>query len=236
MTNKVKKTQIKRPNKDDCLNIIPENLPRFICYKAALLREKMTLKVILIIMSGLFCFHYGVTRFEISSLHEKMREKEYILAPGVLDFTTASPQAVPDSYINDAVNDFLSDLGNISAHNIDEQYKSLKRFMSDQLKVTFEMETTDWVEQVKREGIAQILSVNEKEIRTDNNGHYQVMATVSASFYAGRQYLGHEEQIIEMVLKLVPPERGKRWYLQIISLSWSKADTFRVKKTLQQKE
>jgi len=207
-------------------------LPRFISYKAAFLREKMTLKTVMAIILGLFCFHYLSSRLEVASLYKKLREKEYILAPGVLDFTTASPQAVPDSYVNDAVMDFLSDLGNVSANNIDEQYNTLKRFMSDKLKVTFEMEIADWVEQVKSEGISQILTVIEKEIKTDEEGSYHVVATARADFYASGQYLGHEDQVIEMTLRLTSPKKGKRWYLQLTSLSVTKADAFKVKSDL----
>ena len=66
-------------------------LPKYIAYKSALLREKMTLYYILTAILILFISHYLISRLEISSLHGKLREKEYILAPGVLDFTKASP-------------------------------------------------------------------------------------------------------------------------------------------------
>ncbi|MGE3611002.1 MAG: hypothetical protein AB7I27_15535 [Bacteriovoracaceae bacterium] len=226
--------QVESPPSGSYEGVDLKNLPKFICYKAALLKEKMTLKSILSILLLIFCCHYCSSRIEVSNLHQKLREKEYILAPGVLDFTTASPQAVPDSYVNDAVTDFLSDLGNVSGNNIDEQYNSLKRFMSDKLKVTFEMETADWIEQVKSEGISQILTVMNKEIKTDNDGNYQVVATARAEFYANQQYLGHEDQVIEMSMKLTPPQKSHRWYLQLTSLSWTKADAFKTKTNLSQ--
>lgn len=228
----IQKNQIQTPLSGTYAGVDLRLLPRFISYKASLLKEKMTLKLVMAILLTVFCSHYLGTRLEVASLHKKLREKEYILAPGVLDFTTASPQAVPDSYVNDAVTDFLSDLGNVSANNIDEQYSTLKRFMSDQLKVTFEMETADWVTQVKSEGISQILTVIDKEIRTDEEGNYKVIATGRADFYASQQYLGHEDQVIEMALRLTSPKKGKRWYLQITSLSVSKADAFKVKTDL----
>lgn len=207
-------------------------LPKYIAYKSALLREKMTLYYILTAVFFLFISHYLVSRLEISSLHGKLREKEYILAPGVLDFTKASPQMVPESYIHDAAMDFLSTLGNTNAANIDEQYTSLKRFMSHDLKVQFSVETSDWLEQVKTDNISQILKVTEIEITSDLKGAYRIIALGRADFYAEQQYLGHEDQVIEMIVRLVPPESGKRWYLQIISLSWDGAETFKTKSDL----
>lgn len=231
---RIEPVQVESPPSGSYEGVDLKTLPKFICYKAALLKEKMTLKSVLSILLLIFCCHYCSSRIEVSNLHQKLREKEYILAPGILDFTTASPQAVPDSYVNDAVTDFLSDLGNVSGNNIDEQYNSLKRFMSDKLKVTFEMETADWIEQVKSEGISQILTVMNKEIKTDNDGSYQVVATARAEFYANQQYLGHEDQVIEMSMKLTPPQKSHRWYLQLTSLSWTKADAFKTKTNLSQ--
>lgn len=230
----IEPVQVESPPTGSYEGVDLKTLPKFICYKASLLKEKMTVKSVLAILAVLFSVHYCSTRIEVSNLHQKLREKEYILAPGVLDFTTASPQAVPDSYVNDAVTDFLSDLGNVSSNNIDEQYNYLKRFMSDKLKVTFEMETTDWIEQVKSEGISQILTIMNKEIKTDNDGNYQVVATARAEFYANQQYLGHEDQVIEMSMKLTPPQKSHRWYLQLTSLSWTKAEAFKTKTNLSQ--
>ena len=94
-----------------------KHLPKYIAYRAALLREKLLLTYLIAGISGLFLTYFVVSRIEVSSLYDKLRVKEYILAPGVLDFTTATPQSVPDSYVNDAVSDFLSTLGNINSTN-----------------------------------------------------------------------------------------------------------------------
>lgn len=207
-------------------------LPKYICFKAALLKEKTTFQYIVLVLSIFLLAHFTMSKIETSHLYQKLREKEYILAPGVMDFTTASPQSVPDSYINDAVTDFLSNLGNINPNNVDEQYRSLSRFMDKRLKIKFEMETADWVQQVKSENISQILTITEKEIKSDEHGSYKIVALGRAEFYTNHQYLGYEDQAIEMILKLTPPKNGKRWYLQINSLSWSKAKTFETKSKL----
>ena len=164
---------------------------------------------------------------------ERYRLKEYILAPGVMDFTTASPQTVSESYVADAVTDFLSQLGNVNPTNIDEQYESLSRSMSPELQIKFKMEIADWASQVKENGISQLLNVTQKEIKTDEKGNYRITAIGRAEFYSQNNFLGHEDQVIEMQLKLVPPESGRRWYLQITRLGWNKVEAFRAKKSLQ---
>lgn len=211
-------------------------LPKYISYKAALLKEKLTLKYVLGIVIVLFSVQFLSSKLEISRLHKNLREKEYILAPGVLDFTTASPQSIPDGYVDDASMEFISLLGNVNKTTIVEQYKILKRFMSRELQIKFEMEVSSWMDQVKTEDISQTISILEKEIISNQKGAYKVTAIMKADFYANHQYLGHEDQVIEMVLTLTPPESGKRWYLQITTLSWSKAETYKTKSNLSKGE
>ena len=227
-----KKAKIQTPPEGVYEGVDLKILPQYISYKSALIKEKISLYYILSAALTLFVLHYGFTRLEISSLHTALREKEYILAPGVMSFTKASPHMVSDSYIDEAVTDFLSTLGNFSSENIDEQYMSLKRFMSEQLKVQFDIDTSNWVDQVKTDSISQILKITQKEIISNEKGDYKVTAIGRADFYANREHLGYEDQVISMILKLVPPKSGKRWYLEITHLSWEKADTFKTKSHL----
>lgn len=230
-----KKAEVTTPPTGSYEGVDLSVLPKYIAYKSALLREKLTLYYLVSAIGLLFFCHYFATRIEISNLHGKLREKEYILAPGVMDFTSASAQMIPNSYVHDAAMDFLSSLGNINSSNIDEQYAALKRFMSEKLKVQFEVDTDEWIEQVKNDSISQILKITDIEITSNNEGAYRVIALGRADFYSDQQYLGHEDQVIEMILRLVPPESGKRWYLQITSLSWEKQENFKTKSNYSKK-
>lgn len=204
-------------------------LPKYISYKAALLREKLILSYVVTVMASVFLVYFAISRIEIARLYDQLRTKEYILAPGIRDFTPVNPQSLPDSYVHDAVSDFISSLGNINASNILEEYSGLKRFMSDGFKIQFDMETKEWVKQVQSDDLAQIISIKKKEIISDQKGSYRVTAYVRAGFYVATQSLGHEDQVIEMDLKLTPPDRAKRWYLQIESLTWSKLEAYKIK-------
>ncbi|MGE4234136.1 MAG: TraE/TraK family type IV conjugative transfer system protein [Bacteriovoracia bacterium] len=206
-------------------------LPKYISFRAAMLHNRLTQQYIILILAGVLLLHYGFSRVEVFSLNKKLREKEYILAPGVQDFTPAMPQNVPDSYIANAVSDFINQLGNVTSGNIDEQYASLSESMSPQLKVKFLAEASDWKLKVKTDGISELFTVTDKEVRADGNGLYQVTAMGRRDTYINNEYVGHTDEVVEMVLQLIPPKTGKRWYLQINTLSRQSADTFRTKKT-----
>jgi soluble lytic murein transglycosylase-like protein len=81
-------------------------LPKYICFKAALLREKLTLQYAILILTVILGGHFVLTRFEVASLYTKLREKEYILAPGVQDFIPAAPQRVPERHVIAAAMDY----------------------------------------------------------------------------------------------------------------------------------
>lgn len=221
---------IQKPTTQDDLKF--KEIPRFIVYKAALLREKLVLSYLIAIQSFLFIAYFIVSRVEISHLYGELRIKEYILAPGIRDFTPVSPQSIPDSYVHDAVSDFLSTLGNVNSSSIFENYSGFRRFMSDELKIKFDVETRDWIKQVQTEDLAQILHLKKKEILAGSEGAYKVTAFARADFYATGQYLGHEDQVIEMELRLIPPDPGRRWYLESVNLTWSKLETFKSKKDM----
>lgn len=204
-------------------------LPKYICYKAALTREKISLQVALNLVILVSLVLVVSLSYEVSTLNIKLREKEYILAPGVQDFTPVAPQTVPDSHIQNTAMEFLQIFGNINPMNIDEQYARLAENMSPELRVKFALEAGPWKAKVKDEGISQILAISEKEIRSNHDGFYQVTAIAKKDTFVNNEHLGSTDQVIEMVLKLVPPQAGKRWYLQIEQLETHDANAFRVK-------
>lgn len=210
-------------------------LPKFIAFKAAMLKQKMTLQYILAIHMAAFALNFAFSRFEIHGLEKKLREKEYILAPGVMDFTTASPQSVSDTYVVNAAMSFLSMLGNINAANVDEQYKRLSTFMSSELRIQFEEESREWRETVKAENISEILRVTDREVVATDDGFYKFTAITSRERYSNNESLGHVDEIVEMTMKLVPPVKGKEWYLEITSLKRSRADGFKSKPASEKK-
>ena len=73
------------------------------------------------------------------------------------------------------------------------------------------------------------MKVTDMEITSNLSGAYQIIALVRSDYYGDQEHLGHEDQVVQMILKLVPPESGKRWYLQITTLSLEKAETFKKK-------
>ncbi len=204
-------------------------LPKFIAFKAAMLKQRMTLQYILAIHLAAFALNIAFSRIEIHGLEMKLREKEYILAPGVMDFTTASPQSVSDTYVVNAAMSFLSMLGNINAANVDEQYKRLSSFMTPELRIQFEEEAKEWRETVKSENISEILKVTDREVVTTSDGFYKLTALTSRERYSNNESLGHVDEVVEMTMKLVSPVKGKEWYLEITNLKRSRTEGFKTK-------
>ncbi|MGE3263095.1 MAG: TraE/TraK family type IV conjugative transfer system protein [Bacteriovoracia bacterium] len=209
-------------------------LPKFVAFKAAMLKERLTLQYILAIHVAAFAANFAFSRIEIHGLEKKLREKEYILAPGVMDFTTAAPQTVSDSYVVNAGMSFLSMLGNVNAANIDEQYKRLATFMAPELRVQFEAEVAEWRETVKNENISEILRITDREAVATGEGFYKMTAIANRERYSNSESLGRVDEVIELTMRLVPPMKGKEWYLEITSLKRSRADGFKAAQPINQ--
>lgn len=208
------------------------SLPKYICFRAALLREKMLLQYVVLIVLAVFVGHFAISRYEISSLYTKLREKEYILAPGVQDFIPAAPQTVPDRHVVAASLDYLGQLGNINPTNIDDQYERLSEMMAPQLRAQFLSEAREWQAKVKADSLAEVMTVLDKTIESDGKGSFHCTANVRVDSFVNNEHIGYRDEVVEMMLALVPPEDGKRWYLQIASLTRSNRSAFKVKDQL----
>lgn len=207
-------------------------LPKYICYRAADLRARVTLQYVMLVVVLLFAGHFALSRYEISGLYKQLREKEYILAPGVQDFIPAAPQTVPDRHVIAAAMDYLGQLGNINPVNIDDQYERLTEVMTAQLKAQFMFEVQGWKFKVKADNLSEVMTILDKTIEADGKGNYRCIASARTDSYVNNEHIGYRDEVVEMTLALVPPEDGKRWYLQITSLSRSNRDAFQVKDRL----
>lgn len=194
-------------------------LPRYICFRAAMLRERMALQYVVIILSGLLLVQFATSRFEISGLHTKLREKEYILAPGVQDFIPAAPNSVPERHVEAAAMDYLLQFGNVNSVNIDDQYERLSSSMSLTLRAQFLAEVQSWKQKVKTENITETMKVLSKEILPDDKGNFKCKAHVRTESYVNSEYIGYRDEVIHLTMALVPPADGKKWYLALTSLS-----------------
>ena len=207
-------------------------LPKYICFKAALLRERMTLQFMVAVVVVAFGAHFALSRYEISGLYNQLREKEYILAPGVQDFIPAAPQTVPERHVIAAASEYLGQFGNINSVNIDDQYERLTEVMTAQLKAQFMSEAQGWKFKVKADNLSEVMTILDKTIETDGKGNFRCTASARTDSYVNNEHIGYRDEVLEMTLALVPPEDGKRWYLQISSLSRSNRNAFQVKDRL----
>jgi hypothetical protein len=232
MEKGIQAARIAAPPMGVCEGVDLRTIPKFVSFKAAMLHNKLTQQFTILVLSFLLCAQYLINRHETLSLYEKLRTKEYILAPGVQDFTPASSGTVSDEYVADAVNDFLSLIGNVGSGNIEEQYKSVSDLMSPSLKARFLTESQEWITKVKSESISELFTVTDKEIVSHDDGTFQTTIFGKRDRYINNEYAGRADEVIELTLELIPPKKEKRWYLQIDNLTRSSLANYKTKKKL----
>ena len=60
----------------------------------------------------------------------------------------------------------------------------------------------------------------EKEIQTDEIGNFKCKVMGRVDLYSDDSFLGNENLLIQMTLKLAPPRDGQRWKLEIQNFGW----------------
>jgi hypothetical protein len=199
-------------------------LPEFVCYKAALLKEKVVWQNVSLVIGAMLTLVILFTGGTISSLNERLRLKEYISLP---DFVAVSPQSISDEEIHGFVEDFISKLGNYNASNIERNYERLSMMMSNELRMKFDLESSDLIPWVKEEKITETLVCKKTEI-VEIDGVYKVVSSCLKETYVNREFLGVKSQIIEMEVKLLPPKRGIK-PLQVVNLQKITPEAFKAK-------
>lgn len=207
-------------------------IPNYVAYRAALIREKMLLQHVCIGLATVLVAIFVLGRIEVSHLSDRLRTKEFILAPGVSDFIPVAPQSVPDAYVQHAVSDFIATLGNTNPTNIEERYQQLSSMMSPALQVQFSAEANDWIAKVKSENISEMLTVLSKRVEADGKGSYHATVSARTDAFIGSEAIGYRNEVIEMQIRLIPPDAGKRWYLEMTALTRHSADAASAAKSL----
>jgi hypothetical protein len=207
-------------------------IPNYVAYKAALVREKLLLQYVCIGLAALLAAVYVTNRLEVSDLSEALRTKEFILAPGVSDFIPVAPRSVPDSYVQHAVSDFVSTLGNTTPTNIEERYAQLASLMSPALQVQFAAEAPEWVAKARAENVSELVTIQDKRIESDDRGRYKATVSTRTETFIAGEAIGYRNEVVEMGLRLVPPDAGRRWYLEITSLTRTSAEAHSAAKNL----
>jgi hypothetical protein len=201
-------------------------IPNYVAYKAALIREKILLQHMCMGLGLVVMILFVVGRVEVSTLEGRLRLKEYILAPGVSDFIPVAPQTVPDAYVQHAVSDFVATLGNTNPMNIEERFKQLSSVMSPALQVQFNAEASEWINKARSENISEMVTVLDKRIEADLDGKYRAVVHTRTDSYVGIESIGYRNEVVEMGLRLVHPNIGRRWFLEITSLSRGSTEAF----------
>lgn len=199
-------------------------LPEFVCYKAALLKEKIVWRNVSFLVGSMLILVITFSGGTISSLNERLRLKEYISLP---DFVAVSPQSISDEEIQGFVDDFISKLGNYNASSVERNYEKLSNQMSNELRMKFELESADLISWVKEEKITETLICKKIEI-VEIEGLYKVVASCSKETYVNREFLGVKGQIVEMEVKLLPPKKGAK-PLQVVELQRITPEAFKAK-------
>ena len=207
-------------------------VPNYVAYKAALIREKTLLQYLCLGLSVALLVLFVAGRIEVSGMETRLRLKEYILAPGVNDFIPVAPQSVPDAYVQHAVSDFVTTLGNTNPTNIEERFRQLSSVMSPALQVQFSAEAAEWVAKARAENISEMLTILDKRIEADSEGKFRAVVRTRTDSFVGSESIGYRNEVVEMGLRLVPPDVGRRWFLEITSLSRGSTEAFDTAKSL----
>ena len=158
--------------------MINGNFPRPIIWRAAFLRSERTYRFIILVLVTIIVVQEVLSRQESIRLMEMVREKEYIIVPGVLGVTTALPNNITDKELKNSLLSLLELITNIDYQNIESKHQRFQKYLSPSLRTSFMGQSRKMVKKFKKHSISEIMHLDNFKITSPGKYFYQVKATV----------------------------------------------------------
>ena len=194
------------------------NLPRPIVWRAAFLRSERTYRFVILILLTIIVVQEVLSRQESVRLMEMIREKEYIIVPGVLGVTTALPNNITDKELKNSLISLLELITNIDYQNIIDKHQRLLKYLSPALKISFRGQSRKMVKKFKKHSIAEIMHLDNFKITSQKKYYYKVKAQIKIDVNFNDTKAGSREEIILMDVQIVRPSPGEFNFIQLTKL------------------
>lgn len=181
---------------------------------------------ILLITITLFALALIITdRVTIHKLEMKLREKEYILAPGVTNFARVSPGIISKDYVKEFAETIAHTLGSFSAKQVEQRYSELEKYFASDFRIKFREKTKKDLSLLASNDIAEMFEIRSTEVREIADG-FKAFVFGSQTRYVSGLKVFEGSHVIAFTLKGIAPSATTPWALQILDISRLSEDEF----------
>ena len=124
-------------------------------------------------------------RVAITNLEQKLREKEYILAPGVTDFAKVVPGVIAPQYVREFATSIATTLGSFSAKDVERKYQEVEKYLASDFRITFREKTKKDLALFATNDVAETFSVTSCDVREAEGGFTATVFGTQTRFIAG---------------------------------------------------
>lgn len=196
-------------------------LKRWSDLQIVVFEQRIVLTLVLFIGSAVIIWD----RYLIKNLEYKLREKEYILAPGVVDFARVKAQLIPKTYVEEFAKTLAKTLGSFSARDVENQYKDLEKYLDAPFRIKFREETKRILKEISNNDVSELFSPHQIEVTEKNDVFIATVKGTLIRFISGlKVYEG--AHVMEFSLKGVSPHESAPWALIVTEIKRQTEDTF----------
>ena len=157
-------------------------------------------------------------RITIYRLETQLREKEYILAPGLTDFARVRPGVISSEYVKEFSESLASSLGNFSAREVEERYRTLEKYLANDFRIQFREDTTKQLKLLASNDVAEMFVPQHTEVKEQENGFIASVFGQHIRYVAGLKVF-EGRHVILFTLKGVAPQANRPWALEVQNIA-----------------
>lgn len=201
---------------------MPHPLKRWTDLHIALFEQRILLTMLAVGMLILVI----TDRITIHDLEAKLREKEYILAPGVTNFAKVTPGIISKDYVTEFAESIAVSLGSFSANEVEKRYKDLEKYLTGDFRIKFREKTKKDLSLFASNDLAEMFSVKSTEI-TENKSGFGASVFGTQTRYVSGLKVFEGPHVITFSLKAAAPGANSPWALEIQDISRLSEDEYR---------
>ena len=201
---------------------MPDPIKRWTDIHIALFEQRVILGIVTFFALALIISD----RITIHKLEIQLREKEYILAPGLTNFAKVSPGLISKEYVKEFSETLARTLGSFSASEIARSYAEIEKYLASDFRIKFREKTKKDLSLFASNDVAEMFEVKSTEVTETENGFIASVFGTQVRYISGLKVF-EGQHVITLILKGVAPAANSPWALEIQEISRLPDDEFR---------
>lgn len=175
-------------------------------------------RILLVVVGTLATALLISNQFTINDLQRQLRNKEYILAPGLTDFARVTPGIIAKEYVAEFAESLAAQLGNFTSKEVMDRYDSIEKYLASDFRIKFKEEITKELKLLASKDIAEMFVTSQSKVSESESGFQAAIFGNQFRYISGLKVF-NGSHVFVFDLAPTAPRPGSPWALEVTGIT-----------------